>query len=254
MITTPSKPATIRSLGSGLDTRLLPDVNPPGTPFSTISDATAFRFSLPAHTRLVAGTTDGCAAFLATGASRSGDGVSSLGTTLTIKLLSDVPIFDPASGVYSHRIMNLWLAGGASNTGGNVLLAHFDEEQINALSAQIDPDTDSGLNYYPLLRPGERFPVADSTLMPRLSPEPADRRLFLQGILEGIADIELQAYQRLGELGAPPLSSVRSVGGGANSTAWTRLRARRLQVPMPASVNGEAAYGAALLARFGLET
>jgi sugar (pentulose or hexulose) kinase len=202
---------------------------------------------------LVAGTTDGCASFLATGASQAGDGVTALGTTLTIKLLSEVPVFDPGSGVYSHRIMGLWLAGGASNTGGNVLLAHFSEEQIVQLSALIDPETDSGLDYYPLLQPGERFPHADSGLQPRLTPEPANRSLFLQGMLEGIANIEQLAYQRLTELGAPSLRSVRTVGGGANSTVWTRLRARRLAVPMPVPASGEAAYGTALLARFGLQ-
>ena len=237
---------------AGLDMDLLPHVIEPGTVYASLTDDMASRFSFPPNVSLVSGTTDGCASFLATGASQAGDGVTALGTTMTIKLLSDVPVFDPGSGVYSHRIMGLWLAGGASNTGGNVLLEHFDEEQIKQLSETIDPETDSGLDYYPLVRPGERFPLADSTLQPRLTPEPHDRSLFLQGMLEGIANIEQLAYQRLSELGAPPLRSVRSVGGGAVSPVWTRLRARRLAVPMPQPASGEAAYGTALLARFGL--
>ena len=49
----------------------------------------AAQLGLPADTAIVAGTTDGCAAFLASGASEPGDGVTSLGTTLTLKLLSD---------------------------------------------------------------------------------------------------------------------------------------------------------------------
>lgn len=238
---------------TGLDMNRLPPVNEPGTVYASVTDDMASGFSLPSGTRLVSGTTDGCASFLATGASQAGDGVTALGTTLTIKLLSDVPVFDPGSGVYSHRIMGLWLAGGASNTGGNVLLEHFEEQQIVQLSALIDPESDSGLDYYPLVKPGERFPFADSTLQPRLTPVPGDQSLFLQGMLEGIANIEQQAYQRLSELGAPPLRSVRSVGGGAVSPVWTTLRARRLAVPMPAAASGEAAYGAALLARFGFD-
>ena len=74
---------------------------------------------------VVAGTTDGCAAFLASGASEAGDGVTSLGTTLTLKLLSATPVFAPQFGVYSHRIGDQWLAGGASNSGGGVLASLF---------------------------------------------------------------------------------------------------------------------------------
>ena len=45
---------------------------------------------------VVAGTTDGCASFLATGAATPGEGVTALGSSLTIKLLSDTPVFAPA--------------------------------------------------------------------------------------------------------------------------------------------------------------
>jgi len=51
------------------------------------------------------------ASFLATGPHRRGDGVSVLGTTLTIMMLSDVPLFVPEYGIYSHRIGDMWLAG-----------------------------------------------------------------------------------------------------------------------------------------------
>ena len=94
---------------------LLPEVLEPGAWLGGLSDAAAARFGLEPGTRVLAGTTDGCASFLATGASEAGDGVSALGSTLTIKLLSDRPVFSPESGVYSHRINDLWLAGGASS-------------------------------------------------------------------------------------------------------------------------------------------
>ena len=110
---------------------------------------------------MVAGTTDGCASFLATGATEAGDGVTALGSSLTIKLLSGKPLFAPEYGIYSHRIGDAWLAGGASNTGGKVLAQHFPVERIVELSQSIDPETSTGLDYYPLPGKGERFPVAD---------------------------------------------------------------------------------------------
>jgi sugar (pentulose or hexulose) kinase len=77
----------------------------------------AFGLGIPASAIIHAGTTDGCASFLATGASEIGDAVTSLGSTLVVKQLCDRPIFAPEVGIYSHRIGAAWLAGGASNTG-----------------------------------------------------------------------------------------------------------------------------------------
>lgn len=51
-----------------------------------------------------AGTTDAIAAFLASGVATAGQAVSSLGSTLAIKLLSDAPVDDSRYGVYSHRL------------------------------------------------------------------------------------------------------------------------------------------------------
>jgi sugar (pentulose or hexulose) kinase len=76
-----------------------------------------------------------------------------------------------------------WLVGGASNTGGAVLKQFFSGEQLQQLSSQIDPSCPSGLDYYPLTKPGERFPVNDPQLQPRLEPRPAGDALFLQGEL-----------------------------------------------------------------------
>ncbi len=87
---------------------------PAGSPIAEISAEAAAAFGLPSDVVIVTGTTDGCASFLATGADRPGDGVSALGTTLTVKMLSDKPLFAPEYGLYSHRIGDLWLAGGAS--------------------------------------------------------------------------------------------------------------------------------------------
>jgi sugar (pentulose or hexulose) kinase len=202
-------------------------------------------------TKVVAGTTDGCASFLATGAAEVGDGVTAIGTSLTLKLLSDRPIFEPRYGVYSHLLLGRWLAGGASNSGGGALLAFFTSAEMDALSPELDPDHATGLDYYPLSHPGERFPVNDPAYPPRLTPRPAERARFLQALFEGVAAVEALGYARLAELGAPPLRSLRTVGGGARNPAWTRIRARVLGAPMREALSDEAAYGAALLAKAG---
>jgi hypothetical protein len=177
--------------------------------------------------------------------------VTTLGTTLVVKVLSDRPVFAARYGVYSHRLGDSWLVGGASNSGGAVLRRFFADDELAALSARIDPARASPLDYYPLPRPGERFPVADPALLPRLDPRPADRVAFLHGVLEGLARIEALGYRRLAELGAPFPTRVLTTGGGAVNATWTAIRARHLGVPVSAVADRDAAYGAALLARAG---
>jgi sugar (pentulose or hexulose) kinase len=237
---------------TGMQTRLLPDVVPAGTPIGSLCSDVARTFGLPPDAAVVAGTTDGCAAFLATGAARPGDGVTSLGSTLTLKLLTDAPVFAPAFGIYSHRIGDAWLAGGASNSGGAVLLSFFPQRRLRALEARLDPDRPTGLDYYPLAAAGERFPISDPVLEPRVAPRPPEDHVFLQGLLEGIAAIEALGYRRLAELGATPLRSLRTVGGGAANPAWTRIRQDRLAVPFLPARAAAAAAGAARLAWRGL--
>ncbi len=245
-------PAWIEEVG--MDRALLPAVAAPGSVQGRVCRAASVAFGLPDDVLVVAGTTDGCASFLATGADRPGDGVTALGTTLTIKMLADAPIFAPEYGIYSHRIGNAWLAGGASNTGGGVLAQFFDGAAIADLSRRIDPSADSGLDYYPLPRAGERFPINDPGLAPRLTPRPADDAEFLHGLLEGIARIESLGYRHLAKLGAPPLRSIRSVGGGAGNPAWTAIRQRLNPVPFLPVLSEEAAMGTALLALQGAES
>ena len=84
---------------------------PAGTITGRIERLRSAELGLAADVAIVAGTTDGCAAFLAAGAETCGHAVTSLGTTLVLKVLSNRAIFAPKFGVYSHRIGNAWLVG-----------------------------------------------------------------------------------------------------------------------------------------------
>lgn len=231
-----------------IDTASLPQVVAPGTLIGTLSDALAIRWGWPCA-ELVAGTTDSTAGFLATGATQTGTGVTSLGSTLVIKVLSGQPVFDASQGIYSHRLGNRWLAGGASNAGGAILKTLFSNCDIHRYSRLLNPDQPTGLDYYPLPAPGERFPIADPALAPRLTPRPSSDRVFFQGILEGLANIEGEGYRLLHACGAPVLKQVLTVGGGAHNTRWETLRAKNLGVPVSQALHSEAAFGAARLAR-----
>ena len=223
---------------------------------------------LPAGCLLAGGTTDSIAATLAAGVrSTPGDAVTSLGSSLAIKLVSDQRIDDGRRGIYSHLIPgdgedkeSVWLVGGSSNAGCAVFRSEFgpDDSVLERLTAEIEKKeeassstpTTTGLDYYPLPRKGERFPVCDPEKQPVLGPRPASEALHLKAILEGITAIEAAGFAALEELGAPKPTRVLTAGGGAKNAVWTRMRARALSpAVVTVAEEGEAAYGAALLAR-----
>lgn len=227
----------------------LPRILQSGCPIGVVTAEIAKQFNLAKNCLVCAGTTDSIAAFLASGANQPGQAVTSLGSTLVLKLLSHTRVDDSRYGIYSHRLGKLWLTGGASNTGGAVLRQFFTDEQLTALSDRINPQQVSALDYYPLIQPGERFPINDPQLLPRLDPRPDQPEEFLHGLLTGMAKIEAKGYGLLQQFGASPLTQVYTAGGGAKNAVWTKIRQRYLQVPVMISPHTEAAYGSALLAK-----
>ncbi len=229
----------------------LPKVLSPGTPIAKLRPEIAKQFGFPDDCLVCAGTTDSIAAFLASGAKLPGQAVTSLGSTLVLKLLSRTRVEDSRYGIYSHRLGDLWLTGGASNTGGAVLRKFFTDAELESLSREIDSSQASPLDYYPLLTAGDRFPINDPNLPPRLTPRPDNPVEFLHGLLESISRIETHGYELLQDLGSDRLTHIYTAGGGAANKTWTTIRRRNLKVRIKASANTEAAYGTALLAMRG---
>lgn len=229
--------------------RLLPTIIAPGTSIAKLQRRITRYYSINANCTVHAGTTDSIAAFIAAGTKHVGIAVTSLGSTLVLKLLSQHYVTSPQHGVYSHKYGDLWLVGGASNTGGAVLRQYFTDTELEAYSALINPSQPAPYDYYPLLRPGERFPVSDPNYQPRLAPRPDNKVAFLHSLLAGIARIEQQGYAKLVELGADRLTQVITAGGGSKNPQWQAIRAHYLNVPVSPALHTDAAFGSALLAK-----
>lgn len=240
-------PSWLQALG--VPERLLPEVVESGSPIGPVRAELCIELGLPESVMVMAGTTDSTAAFIATGASERGEAVTSLGSTIVTKVIADKPVFAPEYGVYSQPLGEQWLVGGGSNSGGAVLRHYFSDIQMQQMTPQLLPETSTGLDYYPLWSKGERFPINDPELEPRMTPRPGTDVEFFQAMLEGMACIEHQAYLRLAELGAPYPRCVYTAGGGATNEPWTRIRGQQLAVAMLKPAQTDAAYGAALLAR-----
>jgi len=233
----------------------LPRVFIPGQIMGTISADMQQHFGFHPDLKICAGTTDSTAAIIASGAKDEGEAITSLGSSLVMKVISRHPIFDRRSGVYSQPYGDFWLVGGSSNSGGAVLKPFFCPGEMSEYTEALNKKISQGqfkmlnLNYYPLLTPGERFPILDPELEPKLSPRPEQDIDFFQSLLEGMASIETLSYQRLLELGAPYPKRVTSVGGGAFNKAWRYIREQKLGVPVLLAEQEQAASGTAILAQ-----
>ncbi len=226
----------------------LPHVFTPGSVIASIHPQVASDLGLPIDAEIIAGTTDSTAAVIASGINTLGQAVTSIGSTLVLKVISNIEVNAPSYGVYSQPFGKYWLVGGASNSGGAVLQYYFSNEKMLSLTKQLKPETNTGLNYYPLLKKGERFPINDPNLAPHITPQIDNDVVFFQGLLEGIAEIEHTGYKLLNDLGAPYPSSIVTMGGGSVNKAWETIRAHKLKAPINTVKHADAAYGSAKLA------
>jgi sugar (pentulose or hexulose) kinase len=230
-----------------LDEDSLPKILIPGQVMGNLKNQELLNLGFNSKLEVVAGTTDSIAAFLATGASQIGEAVTSIGTTLVVKAISAKPIFNREFGIYSHRLGDRWLAGGASNVGGKIIEELFGNK-IEELSKSLNPDKLLNLNYYPLAQIGERFPINDPNKMPILEPRPDKETDFFQAVLEGITQVEKLSYEKIVEIGGSYPLKIFTIGGGGKNKNWNAMREKILKVDLGKPLSNDASYGVALLA------
>jgi xylulokinase len=226
----------------------LPEVVAPGTVLGEVRGAVADELGLPRGTAVVAGVTDGTAAFLASGATRVGDDNTTLGTTLVFKRLAARPPEDAAGALtYSHALGGRWLPGAASNTGGEWLRSDHPGADLAALDAAAAERLPTDHAAYPLRASGERFPFRSATAEGFCEPPADDPVTRYAAHLEGTAYVERLAYEVLGATDG----DVFATGGGSRSEVWMQLRADVTGRALHRPVCPEAAFGSAVLAAAG---
>jgi sugar (pentulose or hexulose) kinase len=235
----------------GVPPEALPRVGRPTEETGKVRDGAAAETGLPEGCSIRLGMTDGCAGQLAAGAERPGQFATVLGTTLVIKGVTAELITDPLGSVYSHRHpAGTWLPGGASNTGGEAL-THWGKSRLAELDRTADARGPSTLISWPLRRAGERFPIVRPDAEGFAEGFALDEADAYRADMEGVAYLERLAYDRLSELGARRTEPVITVGGGARSLAWSKIRASVLGDGVAIAAHASTSLGACLLAAAG---
>jgi len=222
----------------------IPLIKRSGSILGRINQSIAYLLGTSKNLLLIAGTTDSNAAFIAAQL-KENEGLTILGTTIVLKKIIKKTFNHP--GITMHRVNGEWICGGSSNAGCGVLSKFFSDLEIKELSQQINPLKKTNLNYLPLNSPGERFPTYDPYLKPRIKPRPVSDSLFLHGLLEGLAHIELLGWRKLKNLSGYFPNKIITIGGGSKNPQWKSIREKTLKVPIINS-NKSTSFGSALIA------
>jgi len=239
-------PPFIAALGVPLDT--LPRVVRPGSGIGVVTPLASLETGLPMGAPVIAGVTDGTAAFLASGACQPGDWNITIGTTIVLRGVAADLIVDPRGRYYSHRHPDgTWLPGGASNVGGEALQKAFGV-QIPALDAQAEAQLPTPFLAYPLARTGERMPFVHAEAEGFTLGDPVDEVDRFAAAAEGVALVAAWSVQEAEALGAPANGKIYLTGGAAHGRVLGQALAAALDKPLHIPAEPDAAFGSALLA------
>jgi sugar (pentulose or hexulose) kinase len=194
---------------------------------------------------IYAGMTDGCTAQISVGATSMGSAVSTLGTTLVLKVVGNKEIAGP--GFYSHLLpKERWLGGAASNLGG-ISFEKYQSE-IKAWDQKAAEHGPASYTLYPLVGTGERFPVANKEMECVATGTAQNEIDEYRAILEGIAFAERYSFEILENAGAQISGAIYSAGGGARSAIWSQIRATVMNRPIAKVKDSGSDFGAAKIA------
>ena len=222
----------------------IPIIKKSGSILGKINQSIANLLGTSEHLLIISGTTDSNAAFIAAEV-KDNEGLTILGTTIVLKKIIKKTFSHP--GITMHRVNGEWICGGSSNAGCGVLSKFFSDLEIKELSQQINPRNKTTLNYLPLNSIGERFPTHDPYLKPIIKPRPVSDALFLHGLLEGLARIELKGWCKLKNLSGYFPKKIITIGGGSKNPQWKSIREKTLKVPIINSKKSTS-FGSALIA------
>lgn len=247
----------------------LPPIVEPTAVVGTVTGLGAEASGLAAGTPVVAGTMDTAVECYGAGAVDPGQGVIKLATAGTVSVVTnslqahseviDYPHVIPGyayaiTGTNSCASAHRWLkdqffALPSGQDGADGERDPFDA--MDRLASQVQPGSD-GMIFHPYLQ-GERSPYWDEFLRADFIGVTMSHTAahFVRALYEGVA---FSLRDCIGSLNAQGLSlqGVRLVGGGAKSATWRQVVCDVIGMPVDVPGNGDASFGAALVAGVGI--
>lgn len=242
----------------GWDIATLPPIVASTAIVGQVTSAAADQCGLRVGTPVVCGSNDTTVELFGCGAVMPGEGAVKLATAGVVYQVADGPLVRPPVSCYPHIVQGRYYTATGINSCASAhrwvrdrFFADDGFDGMDALAATVSAGCD-GLMFHPYLQ-GERAPHWD----PRLRADfvgvtmQHQRAHFARAVYEGIAYAIRDAMTVAEELGMR-YDTVRLIGGGARSATWRQIMADVLgrQILLPA--NGDASFGAAVVAGIGV--
>ena len=236
----------------------LPPIVDATTIVGQVTATAAAECGLVAGTPVVCGSNDTTVELFGAGACSPGDGAVKLATAGVIYQVTDGPLVRPPVSCYPHVVDGLYYTATGINSCASAHRWMRDQffaadgfDGMDALAASVPIGSD-GLLFHPYLQ-GERAPHWD----PKLRADfigvtmQHERAHFARSLYEGVAYAIRDAMTVAEGLGMR-YDTIRLIGGGARSATWRQIMADVLgrQIMLPA--NGDASFGAAVVAGIGV--
>ena len=243
----------------GIPPSLLPEILSSEKVCGVVSDEAAEETGLAPGTLVTAGGGDQAVTALSNGLIEEGEVSCTIGTGGQLLTCLDRPIVDRRLHTFAHCLSGKWLLMGATLSAGlslrwfkeNILRTQESFSELEEEASKIEPGS-GGLLFLPYLV-GERSPHMD----------PAAKGVFfglslshtrahmLRAIMEGVVFALRESLDIFEEKGIK-VERVIACGGGAKSLLWRQIQADVFQKEIVTTqMEEQAAYGAALLARWG---
>lgn len=244
----------------GIAPELLPPICRCSDVVGEVTLAAAAETGLAAGTPVVAGGLDAACAALGAGAVLPGEVQEQGGQAGGMSMVMDRPVKNDKLILSGYVLPDRWILQGGTVGGGslNWLKREFAGDAqddffaaANEAALRIRPGSE-GLLFLPYMA-GERSPIWDPHargVFVGLSFETTKGHM-IRAIMEGCA-MALRHNLVTAEASGVPVNALHSVGGAANSTLWTQIKAdvtgKTFKIP---SSDSAAALGAAILAGIG---
>ncbi len=252
----------------GWPVETLPPLLEPAAVAGHVTAATARDAGLLEGLPVVTGSNDTTVELFGVGAIKPGQGAIKLATAAVVYLATQGPAVHPPVSCYPHIMPGMFYCATGTNSCASAHRWLRDEfflpeakaaggdgsqvfAEMDRLAAAVPPGS-AGLVFHPYLQ-GERGPHWDPNLRASFIGLTMQhtRAHFVRALYEGIA-FSVRDLLEAAKAEGLSFSGFRLIGGGARSATWRQIIADLLGVEIEQPENGDASFGAALVAGVGV--